>query len=186
MFATADGDTSVRIYDRNGKLKATYSDLLLEPFAISFMPDGKQVVIGGADCTLTILDASDAHVVRRLPKQPDPIFAVAALPDGVSLLSVHIDAARLDDSRPCCGTSKPASDANSISIPLTSWVVEQPRVAKRYSSPPIPIPLYQLGRFQNELSAQIISRRMRMKYMINWFERSQGSPMEYENTHEKL
>jgi len=96
LFATADGDTSVRIYDRNGKLKATYSDLLLEPFAVSFMPDSKQVVIAGADCTLTILDASDAHVVRQLPKHPDPIFALAALPDGTSLVSLHIDAARLE------------------------------------------------------------------------------------------
>jgi WD40 repeat protein len=95
LFATADGDTSVRIYDRNGKLKATYSDLLLEPFAISFMPDGKQLVIGGADCMLTVLDASDAHVMRRLPKQPDPVFGVAALPDGVSLMSLHIDASGL-------------------------------------------------------------------------------------------
>ena len=96
MFATADGDTSVRIYDRRGKLKATYSELLLEPFAISFTPDGKQVVIGGADCMLTILDASDAHVVRQLAKQADPIFAVAALADGMSLVSLQIDAARLD------------------------------------------------------------------------------------------
>jgi WD40 repeat protein len=95
LLATADADTAVRIYDRNGKLKATYSDLLLEPFAISFMPDGKRVVIGGADCILTILDTSDAQVVRQLPKQPDPIFAVAALPDGMALVSLQIDAARL-------------------------------------------------------------------------------------------
>jgi len=94
-LATADADTAVRIYDRNGELKATYSDLLLEPFAISFMPDGKHVVIGGADCILTILNASDAHVVRQLPKQPDPIFWVTALPDGMALVSLHIDAARL-------------------------------------------------------------------------------------------
>ncbi len=95
LFATADADTAIRIYDRNGKLKTTYSDLLLEPFAISFMPDGKQVVIGGADSILTILDASDAHVVRQLPKQAGPIFGVAALPDGVSLFSLDIDAATL-------------------------------------------------------------------------------------------
>ena len=96
LFATAGSDTSIRIYDRNGKLKARYSDLLVEPFAIGFMPDGKQIAIGGADCTLTILDVSDAHVVRQLPKQPDPIFAIVAIPDGTSLVSIHIDAARLD------------------------------------------------------------------------------------------
>jgi WD40 repeat protein len=94
LFATADSDTAVRIYDRNGKLKAKYSELL-EPFAISFMADSKQVVIGGADSTLTFLDAADAHAVRQFPKQPDPVFAVAALPDGLSVLSLHIDAAAL-------------------------------------------------------------------------------------------
>lgn len=91
LFATADSDTSIRIYDRSGKLKATYSGFLLEPFAIAFI-DGKQIVVGGADCILTILDASDAHVVRQFPRQPDPIFVVAGLPDGMSLWSLHVDA----------------------------------------------------------------------------------------------
>ena len=94
-FATADSDTSIRIYDKKGRLKATYSDLLLEPFAIGFMPDGKHVIIGGANCILTVLDASDAHVVRQLPKQPDPAFAVVSMPNGLSLLSFHIDALAL-------------------------------------------------------------------------------------------
>jgi WD40 repeat protein len=96
LFATADDDTSVRIYDRNGNLKATYSDLLLEPFAIAFLPDSKQLVVGGADCILSILDASDGHLVRQLAKQTDPIFAVGASPNGTSLFSLHIDAARLE------------------------------------------------------------------------------------------
>jgi WD40 repeat protein len=91
LFATANGDTAVRIYDRNGKLKLTYSGLLLEPFAIGFL-DAKQIVVGGADSMLTILDASDAHVVRQLPKQSDPIFEVAVLSDGTSLCSLQIDA----------------------------------------------------------------------------------------------
>lgn len=95
LLATADADTAVRIYNRHGKLRAKYWGSLLEPFAISFLPDGKQLVVGGADCTLTLLDASDAHVVRALPKQPDPVFEVAALPDGASLISLHIDAESL-------------------------------------------------------------------------------------------
>jgi WD40 repeat protein len=95
LLATANGDTSIRIYDRNAKLKATYTGFLLEPFAISFMPDGKQIVVGGADCMLTILDASDAHVVRQLAKQTDPIFAVAGLPDSRRVWSFHVDALSL-------------------------------------------------------------------------------------------
>ena len=95
LFATADQDTTVRIYDRTGKPKAKYTGLLLEPFALTFMPDGKELVVGGADCTLTFLDASDGHLVRALPKQPDPVFRTAALPSGARLLSLHVDAVSL-------------------------------------------------------------------------------------------
>ena len=96
LFATSDEDTTVRIYDRTGKLKAKYAGLLLEPFAISFLPDGKQVLVGGADCTLTFVDATNGDLVRQLPKHQDPIFVTAALSDGHSVLSLHIDAARLE------------------------------------------------------------------------------------------
>jgi WD40 repeat protein len=95
LFATADADTAVRLYDRSGKLRAKYAGLVLEPFAVRFMPDGKELVVGGADCTLTFLDTSDGHAIRQLPKHPDPIFQTAALPDGHSVLSLHIDAATL-------------------------------------------------------------------------------------------
>ena len=96
LLATADLDTVVRIYDRVGSLKGKYTGLLLEPFAISFMPDGKQLVVGGADCTLTVLDASDGHLVRALPKQRDPVSFTAVLPDGATLLSLHFDAGAME------------------------------------------------------------------------------------------
>jgi WD40 repeat protein len=95
LFAVADLDTTIRIYDRAGKLKAKYTGLLLEPFALSFMPDGKQLVVGGADCTLTLLDASDGHLVRALPKQADPVIRTAVLSSGAGLVSLHVDAASL-------------------------------------------------------------------------------------------
>ena len=95
LFATSDEDTTVRIYDRTGKLKAKYAGLLLEPFAISFLTDGKQVLVGGADCTLTFLDATTGSIVRELPKQSDPIFLTAALPSGHFVWSLHVDAATL-------------------------------------------------------------------------------------------
>jgi WD40 repeat protein len=94
LLAVSNEDTSVKIYDRKGNLKATNSDLLLEPFGISFTADGKQLVVGGADCLLTILNATDGRRLRQLAKVDDPIFHVAALPDG-SLLSLQIDAAAL-------------------------------------------------------------------------------------------
>jgi WD40 repeat protein len=94
-FATSDADTRVRVYDRNGKLKSKYEGLALEPFAIDLLPDGKRLVVGGADCTLTLLDVANGHVVHQLPKVSDPVFAAAALPDGHSVLSLEIDAATL-------------------------------------------------------------------------------------------
>jgi WD40 repeat protein len=95
LVATADADTAIRIYDRSGKLKASYTGLLLEPFAISFRPNGKEIVVGGADCTLSILSAEDGQLIRRLPKSPDPIFNAVVLPDGGRALSVQVDAATI-------------------------------------------------------------------------------------------
>ena len=67
QFATADFDTVVRIYDRSGNLKSKYASLLLEPFTLSFMADGKQLVVGGADSKLSFLDTSDGYLSRTLP-----------------------------------------------------------------------------------------------------------------------
>jgi WD40 repeat protein len=92
LFATADLDTAVRIYDTSGKLKAKYAGLLLEPFTISFMPSGNELVVSGADGTLTILAASDGHRVRALPKSSDPVFFSAVLPTGNSVITVQEDA----------------------------------------------------------------------------------------------
>jgi len=92
LLATADGDTGVRIYTRDGKLTAKYSGLLLEPFAIRFFAQGKQLVVGGADCRLTILNPADGRAVRQLPKQANPIFDAALLADQASLITFHGDA----------------------------------------------------------------------------------------------
>ena len=95
LVATADADTAIRIYDRSGNLKASYTGLLLEPFAISFRPNGNEIVVGGADGTLSILSAADGHLIRQLPKSPDPILAAAVLPDGNRVLSLEVDAATI-------------------------------------------------------------------------------------------
>jgi WD40 repeat protein len=95
LFATSDGDTAIRIYDRGGKLKATYTGMLLEPFGISFLPGGTQLVVGGADSMLTIVDGSDGHMVRQLAKLADPVIRVISLSDGNLLMSIHIDGVTL-------------------------------------------------------------------------------------------
>ena len=92
QFATADFDTVVRIYDRSGNLKAKYAGLLVEPFTLGFMPDGKQLVVGGADSKLSFLDTSDGHLLRTLPLGSDPVFAAWPLPGGNSLVTMQVDA----------------------------------------------------------------------------------------------
>ena len=77
-LASADEDTSIRMYDTDGILRATVEDLPLESFALTFTPDGKQLVLGGADKRVTLLDGATGRVVRQLPKQPDAIAWLAA------------------------------------------------------------------------------------------------------------
>ncbi|PYQ46001.1 MAG: hypothetical protein DMF77_02400 [Acidobacteria bacterium] len=77
-LASADEDTSIRLYDTEGVLRATVEDLPLESFALTFTPDGKQLVLGGADKRVTLLDGATGKVVRQLPKQPDAIAWLAA------------------------------------------------------------------------------------------------------------
>ncbi|HEX9366007.1 MAG TPA: hypothetical protein VF921_05235 [Vicinamibacterales bacterium] len=82
-LASADEDTSIRMYDTDGILRATVEDLPLESFALTFTPDGKQLVLGGADKRVTLLDGATGRVVRQLPKQPDSIaWLVARRADG--------------------------------------------------------------------------------------------------------
>jgi len=59
---------------------------------LSFMPDGKHLVVGGADSKLSFLDASDGHLLRTLPTGTDPVFVAWPLPGGNSLVSMQVDA----------------------------------------------------------------------------------------------
>lgn len=94
QFATADLDNVVRIYDRSGNLKAKYAGLLLEPFALSFLPDGKQLALGRADSKLSFLDACDGHLLRTLSTGSDPVF-VAWAPAGRKLAREHASRRKL-------------------------------------------------------------------------------------------
>jgi WD40 repeat protein len=86
-LASADEDTAIRLYDAEGTLRATVDDLPLETFALTFTPDGKQLVLGGADKRVTLLDGVTGKVVRQLPKQPDSIVWLAALRAGAVVVS---------------------------------------------------------------------------------------------------
>jgi WD40 repeat protein len=86
-LASADEDTMVRLYDAEGALRATAEDLPLESFALAFTPDGKHMVLGGADKRVTLLDGVTGKMLRQLPKQPDSIIWLAPLRAGQTIVT---------------------------------------------------------------------------------------------------
>jgi len=67
-LATAGADTTVRVYDtRSWKPLFVNRDMLLEPFAVAFTPDDSNLVVGGADNRLTVLDALSGKRLQALP-----------------------------------------------------------------------------------------------------------------------
>ncbi len=56
------------MYDtRSWKLLFVNRDMLVEPFAVAFPPGGSNLVVGGADDRLTILDAVSGERLQALP-----------------------------------------------------------------------------------------------------------------------
>jgi WD40 repeat protein len=86
-LASADEDTGIRLYDAEGVLRATVDDLPLESFALAFTPDGKHLVLGGADKRVTVLDGVTGKMVRQFPKQPDSIIWLAPLRAGQTIVT---------------------------------------------------------------------------------------------------
>jgi WD40 repeat protein len=69
-LVTAGDDTILRWYDTaTWKKTLENRSFLLETFALAFTPDGKQVLAGGADGRITVLDAATAQPVRQLPPE---------------------------------------------------------------------------------------------------------------------
>ena len=88
---TTDEDTSIRFYNRTGRLRATTDDLLIESFAAKFTPDGKQLLVGEADGTVSFLDSATGRVTGQIKAKTDPIFVLRASPDRKSILTFHLD-----------------------------------------------------------------------------------------------
>jgi WD40 repeat protein len=95
-LASAGEDTGIRLYDAEGVLRATLDDLPLESFALTFTPDGKQVVVGGADKRVTVLDGVTGRIVRQLPKQADSIVWLVALRAGQTIMSGSVKDESMD------------------------------------------------------------------------------------------
>jgi WD40 repeat protein len=77
-LASADEDTAIRIYDADGRLRTTVDAFPLETFALAFTSDGRQLAVAGPGKEVALLDSARGSVVRRLPRQEDPILWMAA------------------------------------------------------------------------------------------------------------
>jgi WD40 repeat protein len=92
-LATADGDTSIRLYDAHtGVLRNSVDDRLLESFAIVFSTDGKYILTGGADKVINVIDASNGKVMRSLAKQDDVLLDLRQSRDGKRLAAAYVNA----------------------------------------------------------------------------------------------
>jgi WD40 repeat protein len=96
--ATADGDTFVRVYDANsGSLRSIVKDFILEPMAVAFLPDGKSLLAGGVDKTVSIIDPESGKVLRALPKQAEIVVLLDVSADGKKAAAVYRSAERFND-----------------------------------------------------------------------------------------
>ena len=92
-IATADGDTVIRVYDaRTGTMAPPNTDFLLEPLALVFTADGKQLITGG-DKVMASLDVASGKLLRKSNKLDDPVAALDISPDGrlVAAMLLHAD-----------------------------------------------------------------------------------------------
>jgi WD40 repeat protein len=116
---TTGADTVVRFYRApDWKLAGEYRGYLLEPFASAFTADGKHVVIGGADCQLTMFDPATAKPVKTLPVQNDPFERIESL-DANQVIALSFDAdgkkpPHLDVWNLETGSSKPVSTDEAV------------------------------------------------------------------------
>jgi WD40 repeat protein len=98
LLATADSDAFVRVYEANGgSLRSTAKDLTLEPMAVVFAPDGKSVLAGGIDKTISIIDVESGKVLRALPKQAEMVWLLDVSADGKQAAAVYRPAERFND-----------------------------------------------------------------------------------------
>ncbi len=93
LLVTADGDTVIRWYDTaTWQRVREFRGFKLETFGLAFTRDGKQVLAGGADPQITVLDSATAKAVRLLPPDAGVIYEIDVLNDGRRAVAVYGDA----------------------------------------------------------------------------------------------
>jgi WD40 repeat protein len=98
LLVTADGDTAIRFYDTSTwKMLHEYRGVTLETFAVAFTIDGKRVLIGGPDDTVTVLDSATGAELQKLPKDPDVIGQISPFGSDGQAAILYFD---VDGKRP--------------------------------------------------------------------------------------
>jgi len=91
LVAACGVDTVVRLWHTDTwKPAGEYRGYLLEPFAIAFSSDDKQLLVGGADKQITIVDVATLKEVRKFPAQPDPVGMIGTL-DADHIAAMYFD-----------------------------------------------------------------------------------------------
>jgi WD40 repeat protein len=90
-LATADEDTNVRLWNRDGKIARQFEYALVAPFAVSFSNDGTMLAVGGAAKKVQLVDLASGKatkefstgrfVVRTIVLSPDARFAAVQTMD---------------------------------------------------------------------------------------------------------
>lgn len=125
-LATGGGDTTVRFYtaqsgnttDPDWKLAHQYTGLKLEPFGMTFTPDGKHVVAGGIDDQIVVLATATGKAVKTLHTGTNGVQGI--LPIEGNWMAVQFFNARTNRQKAWqlvninTGVSKPLGGANTL------------------------------------------------------------------------
>jgi WD40 repeat protein len=80
-LATADEDTNVRLWDRDGKLARKIEYSLVAPFAVGFSNDGKTMVVGGAAKVVKVIDLATGKTLKEFPTGRFVVRTIVLSPD---------------------------------------------------------------------------------------------------------
>jgi WD40 repeat protein len=119
LLVSAGLDTDVHFWDLStGQRRASLRDRVLPTFAVTFTPDGKNLVIGGANGAIEVVLVANASIARRFPGHKHPVGAVSLSSDGRSAGAAHFD----HD-----GGSRPAA--------VAVWDIASGRLVRRVTPP---------------------------------------------------
>lgn len=91
LIITADTDTHIRAYDRQGKLEYSADSGLLEPFGLSLSADGKQFAVGGMEGALELYDSTTGKKLKKSESSGNTIWGVVIAPAGTKVMALELD-----------------------------------------------------------------------------------------------